>query len=530
MPTHSSDGMQHISHPFYIPSRVKNLTGLSVNQEKNVQQSHSLILMIVWGGSGHIDVNAVQYKLAAGSILTCIATTSLKLNPQLQLQGIWIEYSNLGAHQPDICPLNYSIPIQECSSKILAQASAFYSAWMEPKSSMPLAVQQLFTELIAELFYEMDGKQQTGSSWFDQVLSYIDAHYNEDLTREKVARLAGVSPEHFSRTFRKNTGQTFNAYLTLLRIRRAQQRLLTGAPNLATLALEVGYGEGTYLSRKFKQIVGISPTAYQQKNKKVVTLNYNHTATLRVLQIRPTLGAYSAWSLKQEQVPFAQELRLGSSSASFLYDSVASVQPDVIISYSLEAENKNLLSLAPVIELPFMQMSWREQFCLIAEVVDRQRRAEEWLIYYDELCDSANVQLNQCLGSRGTAIVWEVSSRCAYCFSSSYGRGCQILYGDLGFKPPSILIEQGIVARGYIETTIEEITAYPADHIFITGIPSSIEGKKRLYDLFHSPSWLQLEAARSNHVYVLNQSDLFYGFDPMSSQAQLHVLLSALIS
>ncbi|BFH71810.1 hypothetical protein J27TS7_52430 [Paenibacillus dendritiformis] len=98
----------------------------------------------------------------------------------------------------------------------------------------------------------------------EQALYYMESRYSDDLTREHMAALAHVNPEHFSRTFRKRTGRTFNAHLTLLRLRSAQRRLLTGAPDLTTLAQEVGYKDSFYLSRKFKQAVGISPTAYQR--------------------------------------------------------------------------------------------------------------------------------------------------------------------------------------------------------------------------------------------------------------------------
>lgn len=397
--------------------------------------------------------------------------------------------------------------------------------------SKPFIIQQLFTQFIVELHTEITSIIENEKSWIEQVIEYIEAHYNEDVTREQMATLAGVSPEHFSRTFRKTIGHSFSAYLTLLRIRKAQLRILTSSHNLTQLAQEVGYEEGTYLSRKFKQIVGVSPTAYQNKNKQVVALNYNHTAILRVLEIIPELGVYSQWLQSLEQVPASKQLQISEdTTTSLLYNSIAAVKPDLIISYDLP-DNKILTPIAPVIELPYMQMGWREQFALIADVVNRRQRAEEWLSHYDRLCLTSNKQLNHLIGmDRGTAIVWEISSRSAYCFSSSYGRGCQILYGDLGFRPPSVIIKKGISESGYLEASIEDMAAYLADYIIITCIPSSSEGRQRLTHLFHSQAWQQLDAVRNGRVYILDQADMFYGFDPLSSQAQLQELLRVMTS
>lgn len=90
--------------------------------------------------------------------------------------------------------------------------------------------------------------------------------------------------------------------------------MLTGAPNLSQLALEVGYVEGTYLSRKFKQVVGISPAAYHRKNKRIVALNFNHTASLRALEIMPQLGVYSGgWNVMRR---FLLRLSFSSKAAA----------------------------------------------------------------------------------------------------------------------------------------------------------------------------------------------------------------------
>lgn len=516
-------------HSFYIPEKIAALNGLSVSTESGIRQPSS-ILMIVTGGSGDIDIGGEGYRISSGSVLCCDSTPGIKLRAQYDLQGVWIEYSVMSLPAENTSPLNSSFPLGSCSSNACALASRLFKAWNEPEAQKPFSVQLLFTELLTELYSKILERADSPLHWLEQTLQYIENHFDEDLTRSRMAELAKVSPEHFSRAFRRSTGQTFSNYLTMLRIRRAQQRILTGAPNLTALALEVGYGEGTYLSRKFKQVVGISPTAYQRKSKRIVSLNFNHTASLRAIKVMPLLGVYSAWMESLERVSSAQKLRFEASSATSIYDSVAAARPDVIISYALPEESKQLMPVAPLIELPYMQMSWREQFQLIAGIADRQAQADAWLRHYDELCHNANLKLDRHIGPRGTAIVWEFGEESAYCFSSSYGHGSQIIYGDLGFEPPLSLTGKGLISKGYIETSIEGIADYPADHIFITSGPSSIQGEMRFNTLLHSSRWLELDAVRNTQVYHLNEPELFYGFDPLSSLAQLKLLMQHLIS
>lgn len=195
----------------------------------------------------------------------------IRLPRSHKLQGVWIEYAVISGNSRPFSPLNHDLPVRSCPPQVSTLAVQLLSSWNQPEQRTPFALQALFTELLTELHNSAAEYKEPQAQWIDRVLHHIESNYNEDLTREQAAGLAGVTPEHFSRAFRRFTGQTFNKYITLLRIRKAQQRILTGAPNLSTLALEVGYSEGTYLSRKFKQVVGISPSAYHRKSKSVVS-------------------------------------------------------------------------------------------------------------------------------------------------------------------------------------------------------------------------------------------------------------------
>lgn len=514
-------------HSFYIPVRVTALDKATSSREEASRPCTSL-LVVVTGGSGIIELDGERIRLSGGHILC--SDRSAQITLPHKLQGVWIEYAVIPGSSHRFSPLNSGEPLRSCPPHIGALAARLLSGWNQPEQNPPFALQLLFTELLSELYDSNAEYTEQAGHWLDLVLQYIESHYNEDLTRGQAAELAGVSPEHFSRAFRKSTGQTFNEYVTLLRIRKAQQRILTGAPNLSSLAIEVGYSEGTYLSRKFKQVVGISPAAYHRKNKSVVSLNFNHTASLQALEVVPRLGVYSAWMERRLPVPSGHKLLDEGSSSTGLYDRLSSARPDVIISYSLPDKNKQLLSVAPVIEIPFMQMNWREQFRLIAEVTGRKPQAEAWLNLYDEQCHQANQQLDRRIGGRGTAIVWELGAEAAYCFSSSYGRGTQILYDDLGFRPPLSLVAEGLMDKGYLEMAFTDLARYPADHIFITSSAGAAEALEPLRAFLHPADHRHLDGTSGRKIYFLNQPAMFYGFDPLSSEAQLKVLLQALTS
>ncbi|WP_068535702.1 ABC transporter substrate-binding protein [Paenibacillus glacialis] len=516
------------SHTYYLPVSISNWEETLITTDE--EMASCPCVLVVSNGNGLLTLNEQQYALSRGCVVLWHNSNELKLSAQLhtRFEGILIRYRCLNSDGAEPNVLKYPEPLWDCSLNIISLTAELEKVSRNLSNSKPFHFQQLFVELLSELSEEIERRLQQTGSWMEQVLHYIDTHFHEDVTREQMATLAQVSPEHFSRAFRRHTGQTFSAYLAMLRIRTSQNRLLFNMPKLENLAQEVGYKEGNYLSRKFKQLVGLSPTAYHHKQKRVVTLNSNHTACLLALGITPELGVYSSWIESVKHVNPVQKLYECGGSASSFYETVAAAHPDVIIDYNTAKGNNVLLPLAPVLGLSFMNISWREQFRLIADIVERQWHVEEWLAHYDELICSFNQKLDQRLCERGTAVVWEIGTSSAYCINSSYGRGSQILYEDIGFRPPVSLLKHGIDRWGYVEEEIEAIVDYPADHIFITGLPSNLAAKKRMNRLFRSEPWLKMEAVKKNRVYVIDKPDLFYGYDPLSSQAQLHELMRLL--
>lgn len=80
-------------------------------------------------------------------------------------------------------------------------------------------------------------------------------------TLETMARTAALSRSSYAERFRSFVGQTPAAYLASYRIALAQQRLLRG-DQVATIAPDIGYANGSGLSRAFAAHTGRSPSAW----------------------------------------------------------------------------------------------------------------------------------------------------------------------------------------------------------------------------------------------------------------------------
>jgi AraC-like DNA-binding protein len=92
---------------------------------------------------------------------------------------------------------------------------------------------------------------------------YLDAYYAESITLADLAGAAGLSPYYLARAFTAELGLPPHAYLTQVRIRRAQALLKRDCP-ITGIAYDVGFSDQSHLNRRFKRIVGLTPGQYRK--------------------------------------------------------------------------------------------------------------------------------------------------------------------------------------------------------------------------------------------------------------------------
>ncbi|MBF6137699.1 helix-turn-helix transcriptional regulator [Nocardia otitidiscaviarum] len=92
-----------------------------------------------------------------------------------------------------------------------------------------------------------------------------DRNYAEPLDLDGLAAAAGVSKYHFLRSFAATYGKTPAVYLAERRIERAQDLLRATNVTVTEACMLVGYSSLGSFSRKFTELVGLSPSDYQAK-------------------------------------------------------------------------------------------------------------------------------------------------------------------------------------------------------------------------------------------------------------------------
>ena len=99
------------------------------------------------------------------------------------------------------------------------------------------------------------------------VLDYMRSHMSEQIRIENLAALSNVSPAHFCRMFRQITGTTPMQYLTSLRLHEAAVLLKRTDKNITQIAQTVGFEDSGYLSRRFREQFGMTPSQARKQSR-----------------------------------------------------------------------------------------------------------------------------------------------------------------------------------------------------------------------------------------------------------------------
>jgi len=95
-------------------------------------------------------------------------------------------------------------------------------------------------------------------------IKYMDENFHKKITLNDMANICFITPGYFSKIFYQKTGEKFSDYLTRLRIESSKELLKTTNKTIQEIAMEVGFNDAGYFTRRFKSYEGITPGYYRR--------------------------------------------------------------------------------------------------------------------------------------------------------------------------------------------------------------------------------------------------------------------------
>nr|WP_233168448.1 AraC family transcriptional regulator [Paenibacillus roseus] len=521
----------------------------TANLPTHTLQENAAVLVAIASGKGSLNIAEQTYELIEGSVVLIPAFQQgvLLADPRSPMHVLKLSIGickpvsvgdeDVMIRRSDVASGHIQFFPHEPS--IVAKMEALYRHRLPADELRYVKNQILFHQLILQLLERQETDHEAGEQpSLERSISYLENRFNEKITREHLAAMAGISPSHYSILFKKVTGFSPNEYLSRLRVHRAMELLIGGTATLRDIALKVGYKDEFYLSRRFKRQTGASPSYYDQGSApRVAVMLAPYASHLLQLGLEPVVTiAESGEYVHAEDVTVPQSMIFVPAGSSVQHVQSVLLENNVglIIAarqhlqrYGMNAEQ--LRAAAPVIDVSWMGLGWKDHFRLIAHAINRSEKAEQWLADFEQEEQRAR-QIVQQTDAAGEVIAIFVLRPQQLLVYGARNVG-YVLYQSLGLNPPDKVRDEMERKKDLFHSfpiELEELADYAGDRLLVIVYPDANGSTTHAEAVFRSSEWQQLAAVRQNRTHHLNLDD-WIPYNPVSIRLQLQRAVALLV-
>ena len=99
------------------------------------------------------------------------------------------------------------------------------------------------------------------------IFQFVNANYHHKITTQEIAKKVGLTPNSFSRFFKKMTNRTFIDFLNEFRIRKAIDGMNESDTTITEAMYKSGFRSPSYFAKQFFKYQNMTPSTYLRKTK-----------------------------------------------------------------------------------------------------------------------------------------------------------------------------------------------------------------------------------------------------------------------
>lgn len=535
----SRPGLPFRSHLFTL-SDIE-LHGYPADSGKEILLSREYILLGIVQGEGTAVMDGKRYRLVKGGCFLlqphqlCEIVPAAEGGLMLYRIGFCMQRIAAGGESTGAEPEAVLFPL---AGKLNIQPFGQWSAMLEEMyrhRSQEEELEQFRQHIRLQelLYYIFQRNLQENTDPRASVSRTIDA-LHEDVTQNfsiiDLAEKANMSTRQYSYLFKELTGQTPLDYITALRINEAKKQLLITNDHMNVVARNSGFQDVYYFSRRFKQLVGLSPKQFVSKRRselRVVAMYYG--GILSAIGVKPVGANLSWWGGSA----FLQDIESGIPNIGPYptLEQIAKLEPDLILMNDINREDYKAYSkIAPTLLIPYDgKRSVYGDTRLIGALVNNPRAADHFIARYEKKAVYARAKITATgidTGHTEAAIIRIEGGGTQFAlFGDNYGRSGWAVYRGLCLQaPPKVqeLIDSGKQVK--LGIPIHHLPDYVGSCHYLFVINEG-EGVELIAD---HEIWNALPAVRQHRMLELGREEFSY-FDPLSLEGQLERLTELLL-
>ena len=194
-------------------------------------------------------------------------------DPKLPWEYIWIEFDGMRAREIiETAGLSPDHPVYHASYKDLRENMKDEMIYIaEHHDATPF-------HLMGHLYLFIDYLSRSSSSqitasgrvrdfYIKEALNYIEQNFQNDISVENIASFCGLNRTYFGRIFKETVGKSPQQFLLSYRMAKAAELLKLTELTINDVGNAVGYPNQLHFSRAFKNVYGLSPREWRNKNR-----------------------------------------------------------------------------------------------------------------------------------------------------------------------------------------------------------------------------------------------------------------------
>ena len=147
----------------------------------------------------------------------------------------------------------------------VAESEKEYGYQLQMKILLLRLLQILYIHFGAEQVSSLAAEVKTKDRTLEEILSYLQTAYHQDFTVQEIAPRFYMSPNYFSKYFKRHVGMSFSVYMKKIRLEHAVKDLLLSDESVSGVAMKNGFPNFQSFNSAFKQMYGCTPASYRRK-------------------------------------------------------------------------------------------------------------------------------------------------------------------------------------------------------------------------------------------------------------------------
>ena len=220
------------------------------------------------------ETQTYQIKSGQGFMIFPRQITTYIADQHLPWEYVWVEFDGLRAKEiVELAGLSLDNPVYRAHSKELREEMKKEMLYMaEHGEESPF-------HLIGHLYLFIDYMSRSSVSmrlssegrvrdfYIKEALTYIEQNFQNDISVEGIAKSCGLNRSYFGRIFKDAIGKSPKEFIMDYRMVKATELLKLTDLTIGDIGNAVGYPNQLHFSRAFKNVFGISPREWRNKNQ-----------------------------------------------------------------------------------------------------------------------------------------------------------------------------------------------------------------------------------------------------------------------